>query len=335
MLEQIAKNKRSSVILLAVVFCVLLGLGYFIGFIWTRTEVSRLYFIAGFAAAALLWAVIAYFWAGSMILAGSGAHEVTRDSHTRLFNVVEEMSIAAGVPVPRICVIDDPASNAFATGRDPRHAAVAVTSGLLQTMNRQELQGVVAHEMSHVRNYDIRFGTLVTATVGVIALCGVAFLAVAIVGLQLDTDDAEGESESGGCIGCWLFIPLALLSLVCAAAAGVAFLCSSLMALAISRKREYLADATAVRLTRDPLALARALEKMAADPVRVAGANAATANLYITNPLKRAAGWAHRLFDTHPPIEKRIQLLRTMAHQPLPANGDEGEGAPLTTQSGA
>lgn len=319
--EQISRNKRASVALLAVMAGVLLGLGYFVGLVCSPTGLNRLGVPCLFALVAALWSLAAYYWGGSLALAASHAREVGHDAQPQLWNVVEEISIAAGVPMPRVYLIDDPAPNALAAGRDPRHAGVAVTTGLLALVNRQELQGVLAHEVAHVRNYDVRFATLACAIVGVVAASGVVFLQVGLVGPRLaelllsDACDRQDKHEVGASFVTAVFLLLlAVPALVCAAAAGAARGCSRLVQLAISRRREYLADASAVELTRDPLALACALEKIAACPARLAAAHPATAHLFIANPLKEATGWVAGFLDVHPQMEKRIAVLRAMGH---------------------
>jgi heat shock protein HtpX len=235
-----------------------------------------------------------------MVLAASGARKVTHDQAPELWNVVDEMRIAGGLPMPDVYIIDDPAPNAFATGRDPQHASVAVTRGLLEELNRDELQGVLAHEMSHVRNYDIRFATLVGILVGVIALVADIFIRGTFWG------GGRRSEGNGNAIFFVLAIVLALL----------APLAAYVVQFAISRHREYLADASGVELTRNPLGLAHALEKISADPRPLRVANRATAHLYIANPLKgKKAKESAGLFDTHPPIQKRIAILLAMAHQ--------------------
>jgi heat shock protein HtpX len=225
------------------------------------------------------------------------------------------MSIAAGTPMPKVYIIDDQAPNAFATGRDPQHASLAVTKGLLAMMNRDELQGVVSHEMSHIRNYDIRFATLVGVLVGMIALISDFFLRSTWLGF------GGRRSRSGeGDVGAIMFLVAIVLALV-------APIFAWLVQLAVSRRREYLADASGVELTRNPLGLASALEKIAADPRPLRHANRATAHMYIANPLRKLKQ-TESLFDTHPPIQKRIAILRAMALAGASAGGAQLDGAP-------
>jgi heat shock protein HtpX len=298
MYEQIAHNRRASIALLAALLAVGLGLGFAIGVAYSGSTGGGLGFLAIFGAVTIAWSLIAYYRGGAIVLATSGAHPVTHESHPQLFNVVEELTLAGGLPMPQVYVIDDAAPNAFATGRDPAHAAVAVTTGLLEMMNRDELQGVLAHELSHVRNYDIRFATLVGVVVGMIALIADFFLRVRFFGGRRD--------GGGGSLGL-IFLLIAVLLAI------IAPLAAMTVQFAVSRRREYLADASSVELTRNPAGLASALEKIAADPRPLARVNRATAHLYIANPLKRKKlKETSGLFDTHPPIQKRIEILRAM-----------------------
>ncbi len=301
MYEQIARNKRDSVLLFAIIFVILCLLGYVIGYAQSGSSTGGIGFLGIFGVIAIVWSLVGYFHGAKIVLAVTGAKEIAHDDNPPLFNVVDEMRVAAGLPMPKVYLIDDPAPNAFATGRDPQHSAIAVTSGLLQRLNREELQGVVAHEMSHIRNFDIRFAMLVGILVGMIALVSDFFLRVRFWG--------GGRRDSGGG-------QLQLIMLVIAIVlAIVAPIVAVIVQFAISRHREYLADASGAQLTRDPLGLAGALEKIAADAQPLRHANRATAHLYIANPLakkklKQTAG----LFDTHPPIQERIDILRAMAH---------------------
>ena len=296
MYEQIAKNKRASLELLANVVALWLLLGLLIGLAITQTVDGGLVLLCCFGVLAVISGLFAYYRGSSLLLRVSHAREIGHDEEPQLWNVVEELSLAAGVPMPKVFIIDDLSPNAFATGRDPAHAAVAATSGLLHRMNREELQGVMAHELAHIRNYDVRFATLVGVLVGMIALVSDYFVRSTIFRM------AGGRARN--IVG--LLILAAALAL-----AVIAPLSAHLVQLAISRRREYLADASAVEITRDPLALASALEKIDGDPRPVAVTNRATAHLYIANPIKRTSG--DGLFDTHPPTAKRIAILRAMA----------------------
>jgi heat shock protein HtpX len=301
MYEQIARNKRASWLLMAAVVAVLLLLGFVIGVAITGRPYGGLGLLGVFGVIAILWSIIGYYAGASMVLAVSGARQVTHDEAPQLYNVVEEMTIAAGIPMPAVYVIDDPAPNAFATGRDPQHASVAATTGLLQLLTREELQGVIAHEMSHVRNYDVRFATLVGILVGLIALIADFFLRSTFWG-----GFGRRSNNDGGAGGIFFLIAIAL--------AVLAPIFAWLVQMAISRRREYLADASGAELTRNPVGLAHALEKIAADPRSLRSANRATAHLFIANPLRKLSQ-TEGLFDTHPPIQKRIAVLLAMAHE--------------------
>ncbi|MEW6020275.1 MAG: zinc metalloprotease HtpX [Pseudomonadota bacterium] len=297
MYEEISRNKRLSYLLVVVVTAILLVLGFVIG---EATGISWFGLIIALVVAVLM-GLGSYFKGDKVVLAASRARQVTHDDEPQLYNVVEEMTIASGNPMPAVYVINDSAPNAFATGRNPEHASIAVTTGLLEKMNREELQGVIAHEMSHVGNYDILFATLVGIMVGAIALMADFFLRWGFWG---------GGRRRGGNGGGQAAIIFMVIGIVMAILAPIA---ARMVQLAISRKREYLADASAVRLTRNPLGLAGALEKIDADQEVLEVANRATAHLYIANPVKKFEKRAKGLFSTHPPIEMRVQILRNMA----------------------
>lgn len=252
-------------------------------------------------AAIAVYAVISYYASSSVALAVSQAHEVTKEEEPDLYRVVENLSIGSGLPMPKVYVIEDPAPNAFATGRDPQHASVTATRGLLNKLDHSELEGVIAHEMSHVGNYDIRVMTITVVLVGVIALLADLFMRWTWFG----AGTREGNRDRGGSA----FAILAIVAIVLAILAPIA---AQLIQLAISRQREYLADASGALLCRNPEALASALEKISADPEPLAEANKATAHLYFSNPLHDHDSTLNNLFDTHPPVQERIRLLRSM-----------------------
>ena len=228
---------------------------------------------------------------------------MTKEEYPYLYNVVEGLAIAAGVPAPRCYVIDDTAPNAFATGRNPQHAVICVTTGILQKLDRVELEGVVAHEMSHIKNYDIRLQTVVVVMAGVVALLSDWMLRSFFWGGGRRRGGREGRG--GGGAG-------AILVVVGLALALLAPLFATIIQLAVSRKREFLADASGAMLTRYPAGLASALRKISADTEPLEAANKATAHLYIVNPLKDIKGAVNKLFSTHPPIEERIAALEKM-----------------------
>ena len=291
-----AANRWRTVVLIAVFTAIIALLGYFVGE----------YFAPGGGLAALPFAfalavgsgLASYFAGDQIILAQSRASEIGPDQEKVLHDVVESLALGLGIPTPKLYVIEDSAPNAFATGRDPRHASVAVTRGLLDKMDRTELEGVIAHELSHVGNRDIRVMLLVTILVGTVAL-----LADWMWRSFFWTRGGRRERDGGGnAIIAVIAIALALLTPIIA----------TLIQLAVSRQREYLADASGALLTRYPSGLASALRKIAADPEPLEVANKATASLYIANPLKDAPAFFDHLFDTHPPIEERIRRLEAM-----------------------
>jgi heat shock protein HtpX len=231
---------------------------------------------------------------------------VTAQDAPQLVNVVSEIAIAANIPVPRIYIIDDTAPNAFATGRDPQHASVAITKGLFSKLDREELQGVMAHELSHVRNFDIRFSLMVGVLVGSIALMADLFLRFSFFGGGRRSNDRD--SGGGGGIQILIFVLAILFAILAPIAA-------RLVQLAVSRQREYLADASGVELTRNPVGLERALAKIALDPEPLKEANRATQHLYFENPVKGVSDRSSNLFSTHPPVLDRINRLRALASQ--------------------
>ncbi len=268
------------------------------------------YGAAGLAVAAVVAIVgsaMAYWKSDTVALAMSRAHPADPVTYARLHNLVEGLCIAAGLPKPRVYVIDDPAPNAFATGRDPQHAAIAVTTGLLERMNRVELEGVLAHELSHIKNYDILVSTLAVTLVGVIALLSDFGLRFWVFGGGRRRSDSGGDSQGAG----------AILALVGFALLILAPLVARVMQLTISRSRESLADVSGVALTRYPPGLISALKKLQQDQTVVNSASRATAHLWIESPLARdrsegSLSRLNRLFDTHPPLEERIAALEEL-----------------------
>ncbi|MGA8848487.1 MAG: M48 family metallopeptidase [Dehalococcoidia bacterium] len=279
----------------------LIIIGYFLGLYFGSAT-------AGLVIALLIWAIlslIGYFQGDSILLGMSGAKKIGPDDHPRLYNVVEEMKIASGLEkVPDIYIIDDPALNAFATGRDPNRASVAITSGLLQKLNRDELQGVIGHEISHIRNRDVLLMAMCSVLLGTIVLLawyGSRFMFWGGTG-------SRRSSSSGGGGGAGLIILVVALVFMI-----LAPIFAQLIYFAISRKREYLADASSALYTRYPEGLASALEKLGTSTGQLKSANKATAPMYIVNPFRQRGMQASDLTSTHPPLSERIRILRAMA----------------------
>ncbi|HEY8869932.1 MAG TPA: M48 family metallopeptidase [Candidatus Limnocylindrales bacterium] len=313
--DQEAANRRSSVLLVLIVVVILAALGFTIGYATSGAAAGGLVVTVGAVILGALLSLGSYFGGDKLLLATSGAREVDERSAPQLVDVVREMSVAAGVPMPKVYVIEDSAPNAFATGRDPEHASVAITTGLLEKLDREELQGVLGHELSHVRNFDIRFALLLAVLVGSIAILAQFFLRFTFWG------GGGGGNRRGG--GGGLAVIALLLAIVLSILAPIM---ARLVQLAVSRQREYLADASSVELTRNPYGLERALAKIAADPEVLEVANGATQHLYFTNPIKKFEQRASSMFDTHPPIVDRINRIRALTGEgPLPA----AEAAPL------
>jgi len=308
MWELIRVNKRNSVLLLVTMAACLIALGWVIGAAFGGQDGGTL----GLLIAGGIWVVLSLvsFSAGdSILLTASNAVPVTHEVHPQLFNIVEEMSIAAGLPVPKVYIINDPAPNAFATGRNPKSASIAVTAGLLGKLNRDELQGVVAHEMSHILHRDILFVTLAGIMLGSVVLISQVFLRSMFYG------SFGGSRRRYSAGGCGAGGAAAIMLLIAIIAAILAPIMTQLLYFALSRRREYLADAGAARLTRYPEGLAGALEKIAGDKTpQLATANQVTAPMFIVNPFKRKEQWTlSDLTSTHPPISERIRILRSMS----------------------
>jgi len=301
--EQIRSNQIRSVVLTIGMGALLILIGYLIG----------LYFFdnaaAGLIIAILVWAVlslIGYFQGDNILLSMSRAKKIRRDDHPRLYNVVEEMKIASGLErMPDIYIIDDPALNAFATGRDPNRASVAITSGLLQKLNRDELQGVIAHEISHIKNRDVLLMAMCSILLGTIVILAWYGSRIMIFGSM--TGSRRSSSSGGGGQGQIIILIVALAFMI------LAPIMAQLIYFAVSRKREYLADASAALYTRYPEGLASALEKLGASTGQLKSANKATAPMYIVNPFRKKGIKASDLSSTHPPISERIRILRAMA----------------------
>jgi len=316
--SQIAANRRNSILLAFIVSILFAALGFSIGFAITGSSNGAL---AVMAFALVIGAVLSagsYFSGDSLVLAASQAKEIDAQAAPQLFNVVQELTIAANLPMPRIYVIDDTAPNAFATGRDPKHASVAITTGLLEKLDREELQGVMGHELSHVRNYDIRFSLLVAVLVGSVALMADFFLRFSFWGgMSRSRRDDRGGGNSAQAIFAIIAIVLSILAPIA----------SRLVQLAVNRQREYLADASSVQLTRNPAGIERALAKISEDQEVLEVANRATQHMYFTNPIKQFEERSKGLFSTHPPTLDRINRLRKLSGD-APLQG--AEAAELT-----
>lgn len=296
--RQIEANRRKTWLLMFLFVIVIAGM----------VEVFALYLGLGHEAAIIalvigsLIAIAGYYSSSSMILSLSQAREVKHDENPFLYHIVENLCIGSGLPMPKIYIIDDSAPNAFATGRDPKTASIAVTSGLMSKLDKLELEGVIAHELSHIKNYDVRLASVTVVLVGLVALLADWFLRFTWFGAGRRPGNRGRGEGTGGAV-------LLLLALIMAILAPLA---AKLVQLAVSRSREYLADASAALLTRYPEGLAGALEKISKDTEPLEVANKATAHLYIVNPLKDHRSWLNNLFSTHPPIEDRIKALRAM-----------------------
>jgi heat shock protein HtpX len=315
--DLIAENKRNS-LLLVVLFCLfvtavamILGLAilaYLAPEHVHSINIGEALLVGGVAAGlALLLSLFAYYQGDSMILAISHAHPIEHRDDPELFNVVEEMAIAAGIPMPRVYVIDDSAPNAFATGRDPQHAVVAITTGLRTKLTRDELQGVIAHEVAHIRNYDIRLMLLMAVLVGTVVMLADFFWQILRFSSPRDRRRDRSDGKDGGGLFVLVLIIIAVILAV------IAPILAQIIQLAVSRQREYLADATSVEFTRYPQGLANALRKIDADPDILKTANRGTAHLYIANPIKKFEARAHSAFASHPPIKDRIRRLEALA----------------------
>jgi heat shock protein HtpX len=286
---QQSKNVRKTWLLVGVFLAIVMGLGYFLSVYYNNPGILVFAFIFS-----LIMNIASFWYSDKIALSSVRAELADETQYHELHNIVENLSITAGIPKPRVYIIPDMAPNAFATGRDKEHAAVAVTAGLIQLLNRTELEGVIAHELSHIGNRDILLQSMVVVLVGFISLISNIFLRSMMWGGRRN----DGEKEGGGVLAI-VGIVLLILSPIIA----------QLIQLAISRKREFLADASGALLTRYPEGLASALEKISGAGMAMASANDATAHLYISNPFGGAVNGLHKLFMTHPPTEERIAAL--------------------------
>jgi heat shock protein HtpX len=303
MWEQIRSNQTRSMVLVIGMGLLLLLIGYILGLAFFDNA------IGGLVIAFIVWwvmSLLAYFQGDSILLGLAGARKISHDDNPRLYNIVEEMKIASGLEkVPDIYIIDDPAPNAFAVGRNPDKAAVAVTSGLLQKLSRDELQGVIGHEIAHIRNRDVLLMAIASVMLGTIVI--LAWYASRFM-LFGGMGRSRSSSSSGGGGGAQIIVLVAAIALMI-----LAPIMAQLIYFAISRKREYMADASSALYTRYPEGLASALEKIAASTGQLKSANQATAPMYIMNPFRKEKRPASNLTSTHPPISERIRILRSMA----------------------
>ena len=305
--DQIAANRRNSLLMAGLVVVLLALLGFAIGYALSGSIAGSIVTTAFAVGLGALAGVGTYVAGDSLVLAVSGAKEVDEAQAPQLMNVVREMAIAANVPMPRVYFIDDTAPNAFATGRDPAHASIAVTTGLLEKLDREELQGVIGHELSHVRNLDIRFSLVVGVMVGAIAMLADFFLRFTFWGGGRSRDRGGGNTAQ------------AVVFVIAIVLAILAPLISRFIQLAVSRQREYLADASSVGITRNPYGLERALAKISADQEVLEVANRGTQHMYFTNPIKKFEDRSSSLMSTHPRIVDRINRLRQLTGEaPLP-----------------
>lgn len=295
MYSQIDSNKRKTTLLITIFLVFIIGLGWFLGvYMGYGYEITILAVIISF-----VMTLVSYYSGDKVALASTGAKAIQKEDNPYVYRMVENLAITAGIPTPKVYIIDSPALNAFATGRDPEHASVALTTGIIGALENQELEGVIAHEMSHIKNYDIRVMMIVVVLVGSISLLSNMFFRARLFGFGGGKRDSN--NNGGGQIGTIIMLIGVILLILSP-------LVAELIKLAISRKREYLADASGAMLTRYPEGLARALEKISQSNISLKTASAATAHLFISNPLKKQSITA--IFSTHPPIDDRIKKLR-------------------------
>jgi len=289
---QADSNIRKTWILLTLFFILIIGFGWFFSYLLENNA-----FLIIAVILSIIQSIASFWFSDKIVLAMTGAKEIQKKDNPELYRIVENLAITAGLPTPKLFIINSAQPNAFATGRDEKHAVVAVTRGLLQKLERAELEGVIAHEFSHIGNKDMLLGTVVVVLVGVVALLSRMFLRVSFY------SGGRRKKEKGGSAGIMM-----ILGLIGAILAPIV---ATLIQLAISRKREFLADASGALLTRHPEGLARALEKISSDRTPLRVADNSTAHLYISSPFKKK-NWLTGLFSTHPPIEQRLKALRGM-----------------------
>lgn len=298
MYRAIARNKRNTVITIVLFLLIIGGLGWLAAYIYNNTTIVVVTLVI-----ATLYAIFQYYLASSQALSMSGAVEIQKSDNPRLWNVVENLSITTGTPMPKVYIVNDPAPNAFATGRDPKHASVAATTGLLDIMDDAELEGVMAHELGHVRNYDIRLSMIVFGLTVAVGFIADMFLRMAFFG-GLGGGRNNNNNGGGGGGGNPIIIIFGLAAII------IAPLVATLVQLAVSRQREYLADATGAMTTRHPDALASALLKLQEYGRPMKRQNSSMSHLWIADPLKPSL--MSRLFSTHPPIPERVERLEKM-----------------------
>lgn len=316
--DLIAQNRRQTTILVvlfllfstAVIMVISMAIVAYVNPDFVKhLNVGRAVLVGGIAGGiSLIYVLFSYYAGSDVILSVSGARPLEKRDDPQLYNVVEEIAIAAGIPCPTIYLIDDTAPNAFATGRDPQHAVVAITTGLRTKLSRDELQGVMAHEIGHIRNYDIRLMMLLTLLIGLVVMMADLFwqmLRWAPSGRSSSSSSSD-DSKGSGLIVAVLLVVAIILSII------APFL-AQIIQLAVSRQREYLADASAVEFTRNPIGLANALRKIDDDQEVLEVANRGTAHLYIANPIKKFEARANSMFSSHPPIKDRIARLEALA----------------------
>ncbi|MBI3120609.1 MAG: M48 family metalloprotease [Candidatus Kerfeldbacteria bacterium] len=297
MYNQIASNKRKTAFFILLTILLVGGLGYLFGYLYDAGPVGLVYALL----ISVVLSLVSYFSGDKLVLMTSGAQRIAKEDQPYVYRMVENTCIAGGIPVPRVYIINDPAMNAFATGRDPEHASIAVTTGLIENLENEELEGVIAHELSHVKNFDVRLMMIVATLIGVVILMSDFMLRA-----QLFGGSRRRSNDSGGAG--------AILAIVGLLAMILAPIFAQLIKLAVSRKREFLADASGAMLTRYPQGLANALRKIGAQNRPLQHANASTAHLFFSNPFGThdVRSFLSKLFSTHPPIEERIKALEGM-----------------------
>lgn len=298
--SQISRNKKMTYVLFLMFFLLIGFLSFVLSLILDLyMGIGFIFFFSIFGILSIVFAIISYYNSDKIVLATTGAILVKKENNKQLHNIIEELSLAAGLPKPRIFVINDSAINAFATGRDPEHAVVCFTTGALERLNRDQLQGVAAHELAHIKNYDVRTMTLATVLVGIAVLISDFLLRMFLYGSFNNNSNSKNSGQIA-IIAIVVAIILAILTPIIA----------KMITFAISRSREFSADATAVEFTRNPEGLAQALEVISNDNQILKSANKATAHLYISNPLLKKKSFMSNWFSTHPPVQDRINALR-------------------------